>query len=137
MALTLATATQNAGVEAMASLVDNDTNEGVLRIYSGTRPSSANDGVGGADLLAEVELSDPAWDSPSAGEVNLLGTPLNTVGITDGTATWFRLLDGGDNTVFDGDVGTSNDDLVVTTTSIVEDVGFSITSGVFRVPSGE
>lgn len=136
MALTLATATCNAMADAAVDLIDGGTGPGSLQIRSGSRPASANDAAAGS-LLAEVVLESPAFGSSSAG-VATLADPDAVTAVASGTATWFRVLDGDDETVFDGSVtATGGDgDLTLATTSITSGLSVDITGGTFVMPDG-
>lgn len=137
MAITLATATQNAACDAQVDRLDGGTGPGSLQIRSGTRPASANDAATGT-LLAEVVLENPAFGAASSG-VATLADPDAVTGVADGVATWFRALDGDDATVFDGDVTATGGggDLTLATTTISIGLSVDITGGTYTQPSGE
>lgn len=137
MAITLATATQNAKANAAVDLIDGGTGAGSLQIRSGTRPASANDAATGT-LLAEVVLGNPAFGDSAAG-VATLADPDPVTGVAAGTATWFRVLDGDNATIFDGDVTATGGggDLTLATTTISIGLSVDITGGTYTQPSGE
>ena len=136
MATRLATATQNAAAAAMMALVDAGPGPGTVQVRTGAQPASANDPATGT-LLATFTLSDPAFTGPVAGVMTLDATPvLSTLGVANGTAGWFRMLDSTGATVFDGAVGTSGQQLNLNTTSITTGLTVEITSGTFTMPAG-
>lgn len=137
MALTLATATRNAKADAAVDLIDAGTGAGSLQIRSGSRPASANDAATGT-LLAEVILEDPAFGAASSGAASLVD-PAPVTGAAAGTATWFRVLDGDDATIFDGSVTATGGggDLTLATTTISVGLTVDITGGTYTQPSGE
>ena len=95
-----------------------------LRIYNGTRPAT---GGTATTLLAEFTLGSPF--APAAASAVLSPTlPSNTTGITDGTATWFRVTrSDGTTHVLDGSAGTSGTDMVLNTASVTTGVAVSVT----------
>lgn len=138
MALTLATATQNAACDAVVDLIDAGAGtEGQLQIYDGTRPASANTAVGTQVLLADLPLANPAFGAAASGAATLQGVPIEVNAIATGTATWFRVLDTDGNTILDGSVGVSGTDLIVNTTTVTNGVAFRVTAGTVTMPSGE
>lgn len=138
MATRLPTATRTAACDAVVDLTDGGSTEpaGLLRVYSGTQPATANDAASG-NLLAEVELDNPAFSAASAGVATLLGTPLATTGIAAGTAGWFRVVDRDEDTVLDGAASLSGGggELILTTLTISIGVAVEITSGTVTVPA--
>lgn len=99
-----------AALDAVVDRVDLGTTnpQGRLRIYSGTQPADADAGIGGATLLAELNMSNPAFGASADQNPNARATAST---ITDdssadatGTAAWFRIVDRDGNGVIDGDV---------------------------------
>lgn len=138
MAVTLATTPRNAACDAVVDLADagGGTNAH-LRIYDGTRPSSANDAVSTQTLLVELDLNNPAFGSASSGVATLQATPISENALASGTATWFRIVDTDGDAVLDGDVDTSSAELIVNTTATTSGVSFEVTAGTITMPSGE
>lgn len=115
------TALRNSQLDAITTAVGN---AGKLRIYDGTRPAT---GGTATTLLAEFTLGSPF--AAAASSATLSPTlPSNTTGITNGTATWFRITTSGGTAQIDGSVGTSGADLNLNTTTISTGVTVSITS---------
>lgn len=137
MAITLATATRNAKADAAVDQIDGGTGAGSLQIRSDTRPVSANDAATGT-LLAEVILENPAFGAAASG-VATLADPDAVTGAAAGTATWFRVLDGDDATIFDGSVTATGGggDLTLATTTISVGLSVDVTGGTYTQPSGE
>lgn len=137
MAITLATATRNAGCDAIVDRVDAGSGAGTVQIRSGTRPASANSAATGT-LLATVTLADPAYGAAAAG-VATLTDPAAVTAVADGTATWFRVLDSTGATCWDGSVTATGGggDMTLATTTISTGLTVDITSGSFTQPSGE
>lgn len=138
MATRIPTAVRNAACDAVVDRADigSGTAQGRLRIYTGSQPASANDAVGGATLLAEVQLANPAFTAASTGVATLLGTPLSATGLAAGTAGWFRVVDRDGGTVVDGSAGTVGTELILNTATISVGVTVQINSGTITMPAG-
>jgi hypothetical protein len=137
MATRIPTAAQDAACDGVVDLVDVGAGtSGLLRIYSGTQPASANSAASGI-LLAEVELEKPAFTASSSGVATLLGTPLSTTGAAAGTAGWFRIVNADGDTVLDGACGLSGSgaELILNTLTISIGVNVEITSGTVTMPA--
>ena len=115
------TTLRNSQLDAITTAVGS---AGKLAIYDGTRPAT---GGTATTKLAEFTLGSPFAAAASAGALSPT-LPSNTTGITNGTATWFRITTSGGTFVIDGSVGTSGQDLNLNTTTISTGVTVSITS---------
>jgi hypothetical protein len=101
-------------------------NAALLRIYSGSRPST---GGTATTLLAELTCGTPFAAAAVNGVLTLGAITQDSSANATGTATWFRIVQSDGTTfVLDGDVGTSGSDLNLTTTSIVSGQPVSVTS---------
>ena len=129
-------------------------NDGIIHIYSGSQPTSADDAVQGT-LLGKVTVDGGAWTPGSP--TNGLGfdTPVNGTlskaaaenwlfnGIVDGTAGWFRFMGNaadalGSSTTLpriDGSIATYGADLNLSNVSIV--TGAPNTIDVFQLTMAE
>jgi len=128
--------------------------DGVLRIYSGTQPSSPNNAVAGT-LLLEITESGGAFvhgafdnglefeNDPTAGEMEKAsGETWQGTGLVAGTAGWFRFCanptdNGAASTVLprvDGSVGTSGADLNMSSTTITVGATYTIDSFKLTLP---
>lgn len=127
----LAYATCNAQADALAALLNN----GYLRIYDGTQPANADTAVSTQVLLAELRFNATAFGAAANGVITANALTAEDAALATGTATWYRALaSNGTTVVMDGNVGTSNTNLVVPTTSIVSGLGVSVTSLTHTVP---
>lgn len=122
----LAVATVNAQADALSALLDG----GVLRIYAGVQPLTADTAINPASpanhvLLAELELATPS--APAAVNGTLTFTfPAEVEATGNGSASWYRMLAAdGTTSVLDGSVGVTADDpnMVIS--------GVSVTPGTF------
>ncbi|HEX4816697.1 MAG TPA: hypothetical protein VFV66_28480 [Nonomuraea sp.] len=143
MAVRISTPARNAAADAVAALVNGGSGPGVLRVYSGGQPAGPGSAPTGT-LLAEFTLSDPAFAAAVAGSVALDTTPaLTDVGMANGSAGWFRMLDsteaaGAGLGVLDGSVTATGGggDLTMNTTTISVGVTVTITAGTATMPAG-
>lgn len=129
-------AAASAAADAVVDLIDVG-GQGYLRIYSSTQPATADAAFNSAApndqvLLAELRFSATAFGSAVNGVATAAAITADSSANNTGTATWFRVLDGGgvdvtDN-VFDGTVGTSGADLNLNTTAIVAGAQVSVTA---------
>lgn len=137
MALSYSTATVHGlfGSTALYELF----NDGVIEIYSGTRPTTADSAVGSATLLGTVTQNGGAFTPGSATNGLSLGTPADRsvdknssevwqfTAVASGTATWFRLKGNATDTGaastslprIDGTISAFGGDATLTDTSIV------------------
>jgi hypothetical protein len=140
MGLRLAVPARNASVQGVGDLFDaHATLPGKVRIYTGAQPATPASSIGSSTLLGEFALADPAWGSASNGSRLIDATPeLETTGVADGTAGWFRGLDGGDNVVCDGTVTATGGGGNLEINTVIVSVGLSlrITGGTITQPMG-
>jgi len=137
MAIGISTAAQNAGVTAIAGLVDADVGPGTITIRTGAAPANANLGATGT-LLATLTLNDPAFGAAASGVVTLDVTPaVTTTGVAAGTADYFRLHDNSGDVVLQGSVTVTagGGDLELNTTTIAIGTTVEITSGTLTMPA--
>ena len=87
----------DAAVNAQAAVLNSEVNGGVLRIYDGTKPSTADTALSGQHLLAEFTLPTPVFGTPSAGVVTANAITATT-GLFAATATWYRVWKAGGTT---------------------------------------
>jgi hypothetical protein len=127
--------------------------DGVLRIYSGSQPSSPDAAVSGT-LLLEISESAGAFahgafdnglefgDAASGSISKASGETWQDTGIAAGTAGWFRFVgnptdDGSASTTLpriDGSVGTSGADLNMSSTSITVGATYTIDTFTLTLP---
>jgi hypothetical protein len=132
--------------------------DGVLKIYSGTRPADADTSIGGATLLVTISVSSATFTAgavaaglefgaASAGAISKLSTEVwSGTAVQTGTAGFFRLYanatDAGaaDTTPFlypriDGTIATSGADLNMTSTSIRSGATITIDTFTLTLPA--
>ena len=126
-----------AGVDTGANGLRGIFKDGVIDIYTGTKPTAANNAVTGTHL-ARITLDAGAFtdgvatnglefDAPSGGVLSKAAAEnWKYTGIADGTAGWFRLranaLDDGTLSTtlprIDGTVGSTSGDMILSNVNI-------------------
>jgi len=125
MALKYAVTLKNGRLDQITSAISTS---GLLRIYSGTRPTNPDTALSGNTVLAELALSSAFAPGASSGVLTASTITADSSADATGTATFFSLLTSGGTRKVDGDVGTSGSDLNLNTTSIVAASQVSVSS---------
>lgn len=121
----LSTESVNAEADALAALCNN----GYIRIYDGTKPATADTAIGAQTLLAELRFGATAFGAAVAGVLTANAITQDSSANDTGTASWCRILKSdGTSEVMDGTVGTSDANLIVSTTAISATVAVSCSS---------
>lgn len=134
---------------SLADILQN----GVIKIYSGSQPATADTAASGTHLLTitvssgsftpGTETNGLEFDASASGEIEKASAETwSGVGLADGTAGWFRFYAnatdaGGASTTLpriDGSISTSGADLNMSSTSIVTDASYTIDSFKFTFP---
>lgn len=114
----------NDAVDAIAAHLDS----GLLRIYNGTQPATADDALSGQTLLAELGFGAPAFGAGSGGVATANAITPDSSANATGTATWYRCVKADGTTVIcDGEIGTSGSDLNMNSVSIQAGAEVSVT----------
>lgn len=111
-------------------------NAGKLRIYSGAQPTDANTAIGAQTLLAEFTMNATAFaasvasgSAPTRVATATANAITNVNATATGTAAFFRLLKSDATTVlFDGTVGLSASDLIMTDVSLTTGEACSVST---------
>jgi hypothetical protein len=128
-----ATAAVNAEADAVATLLNN----GYLRIYDGTQPTTANTAIGAQVLLAELRWNATAFGASSGGVATAAAITSDSSANATGTAAWFSALKSdGTTVVFMGSVGTGTNDIVLNTTSIVAAAAVAVSAFTYTANAG-
>jgi hypothetical protein len=123
----------SAEADAVCDLLDN----GYLRIYSGSQPTTADTAIGAQVLLAELRWNATAFPAASSGVATANAITADASANATGTAAWFRALKSdGTTVVFDGTVGTGTNDLVLNTVSIVAAASVSVSAFTYTASKG-
>ena len=109
-------------------------NNGSIRLYTGTRPATADTALSGNTLLVTCACSATAAPAASGG-VATFNAITSAAAVATGTATFFRAMKSdGTSCVFQGEVGTSGADLNLNSTSIQSGATVAISSLTYTRP---
>lgn len=126
----------NAVRSLQALAIDQEFDNGYIRIYDGTRPAGPSTAITSQVLLAELRFAATAVSSESNGVLTFAAITKDTSANATGTATWARLLKSdGTTAIADIEVGASGANLNLSTTSITAGVEVDITSFTWTVAS--
>lgn len=143
-------ATPSITITAVAQSFKDIFTYGVLCIYTGAQPATADIAPTGTKLLEITETSSAfvagatanglSWDASVAGILGKDATVWSDTGIVSGTAGWFRFYANDFDTTanalcFDGAVGTSGAQLNLSSTSIVLDATTTIDEFEITLPA--
>lgn len=127
----------NVCVNAEADAIGGALNNGYIRIYSGSQPTNADTALGAQVLLAELRFGADAFPAGSAGVLTANAITADSAANATGTAAFARILASDGTTVyFDGTVGTSAANVVISTTSIVADAEVTCSSLTLTISKG-
>lgn len=126
MTISLSTATRNAKLDAITTIIGTS---GLLRIYDGTPPASANAALSSNTLLAELALSATFAAGAASGALTASSITQDSSANATGTASFFRIYKSdGTTCIMQGTVNTSGGDLNLNTLSLVSGAAVSVTS---------
>lgn|SRR5215471_117450 len=116
----------DAAANAAANAVTALCNGGTIEIRSGTQPSNANQAATGT-LLVTLTFAATAFGAAAAGvaTANAIGS---ANAVATATASWFRAKGSGGATVFDGSVGTSAADLILSSVALTTGGNVAVSS---------
>lgn len=117
----------NAEADAVSAMLDG----GTVEIYTAPQPLSPEVAITTQTLLAVLDFSTPAFLSAVDGVAVANAISDETDTPATGTASWFRCKTSGGTAVYDGSVGTSDADMVISDTTIVEHARVSIDSFIY------
>ena len=121
--MALNTQLTNLAVNTEANALAALANGGYIDILSGTQPASGDTAVGSQVVLTSLGFSATAFGTASNGVItaNAIASGMGSVGATMGgtAATWFRVYKSDHTTaLWDGSVGTSAANMILSTTTI-------------------
>lgn len=139
MGFRLAVASRNAAADAAIDRLNGGTGPGTIKIYTGAQPTNPDTAIGAVTLLATFTLADPAFGAAVSGVKTIDADPvLETDGVADGTAAWFRAADSEGAPVADGTVSATGGggNLEINTTTVSVGLALEITGGTVTMPLG-
>lgn len=102
MATRIPTASRNAHADLEAQRTDAGAGPGVVAVYTGTQPATANDAATGT-LIVTITLADPAYGAAVGGVATADVDPVpSATAVASGTPGWYRIKDSTGATVRDG-----------------------------------
>ena len=102
---------------------------GVIQIYSGTQPATADTALSGNTLLASLTYSSTSYGAASAGVITANAITDDSSADNTGTASFARIATQTAGTdIFDCDVGTTGTTIILNTVSIVSGGTVSLTA---------
>jgi hypothetical protein len=105
----------NAQADVLARLLD----AGLLRIYSGTQPATADTVLSGNTLLAELVFNATSAPAASGGVLTFNSITADSSANATGTATFFRAVKAdGTTVILDGSVGTATSNMIIAAVEI-------------------
>ena len=127
MSTQIATVVKTEQAQAVADVFN--TSGTTLSIYTGSQPADADSSATGT-LLATLNLPNPCFSAASSGAISKTGTWSGTASAS-GTAGWFRIENGSYR--IDGTIGTSGQDMNLSSTSIISGGTVTINTASFTV----
>lgn len=114
--------------------------QATLVIYSGTPPTLVDDALSGNTVLAELDMSNPAFGAAADAGPGATATAAaisdDTSANATGTATFFRIIDRDATPKIQGAVATSGAELNLNSTAIQSGATVSVTSLTITMPEG-
>ncbi|MEL4071740.1 hypothetical protein WKW50_16470 [Ochrobactrum sp. GPK 3] len=141
MTVRIAIDAAKAACDAITGKIDAESGAAKLVVYSGARPATPAAAITTQVKLIEFEMANPAFGQ-SAEVGNTATATANsinpTTAIADGTASFFRVLDGAGNTVFDGDVSNTagSGDLKLSAVAVITGIDVTVVSLSAIQPTG-
>jgi hypothetical protein len=132
MAVGLTNALKNTQANAVITAIDAGSTGGLIKIYSGTRPVTADTALSGNTLLATLTFSTTSGTA-SNGVITFSAITADSSADATGTASFARITDSDSNTVMDLDIGTSGSDINLSSVSINSGDSVSISSFTYTV----
>lgn len=127
---------RNAAADGSVDTIDVGAGTAVLEVYSGAAPANIGDAPAGT-LLLSFNLPNPAFGAAASGVATLLGVPISTTGLAAGTAGYARIVDRNGDVNFDTqDVGTSGNEVTMSTTTISIGLDVDLTGCTVTMPAG-
>lgn len=127
-----------AACDAIVDRVDLNSPPGHLKIYSGSVPTDADTALGAQVLLADLTMSNPAFgaaaDIAPGARATASAISDDTSANATGTASFFRIDQGGGTTVMQGACATSGSELNFNSVAIQSSAIVSVTSFTVTVP---
>ena len=127
----------NLCVNGEADFIGVALDSGLIRIYDGAQPATADTAIGAQVLLAELTFGADAFPAAVAGVLTANAVTSDSSANATGTAAWARILKSdGTSTVMDGTVGTSAANVVINSVAISAGAVVSCSSLTITISKG-
>lgn len=114
--------------------------QATLIIYSGLQPTLVDDALSGNTVLAQLDMSNPAFgaavDATPGATATANAVSDDTAADATGTASFFRILDRDNTPVLQGSVGTSGTELIMASVAIQAGTTIQVASLTITMPEG-
>ena len=124
--------TRNAATDAQAARL----NGGTVNVYSGTRPATADTALSGNTLLATGAFGSPAFGAAANGVATANAIGQDSSADAGAVPTFARLLTSGGASVADVTVGTSETELIINASPLVQGLIVQFTALTWTTPDG-
>jgi hypothetical protein len=124
----LSAAAASVAADALCAMLDG----GAVLIYDGDQPATADTAVTTQTLLAEATFADPAFAAAVDGVATAKPIDSEADAPAGGEAAWVRCVTSGGDPVFDGSVGTSDADCILSSVTITAHQVVTISSCTYR-----
>lgn len=111
--------------DAVVDAIDGGASAGALKFYT----------AGFSTLLCTITLADPAFGAASGGSATMLSGPRSGTCVAGGTVAKFRLEDSNSVSIVEGDVGTSGQDINLSSVTVNLNDVIQITSLTYTAPT--
>lgn len=112
---------------ALSTNVEKGTPVSSLHLYSGTPPTNVSTALSGNTLLSKSNLPSNVFNAPSGRTITAKAIA-DVAAIAGGTATFFRLVNGDDEAVYQGDAGETTEECVLDESAIIQGGNVKINS---------
>lgn len=122
---------------AMLDAIRASYNSGLIRVYSGTRPTDADTALSGNTVLAELTLNATAFPAAASGVLTANAITQDSSADATGTASFVRIFQSNGSTALaDLSVGVGSGEVQFSTLSFVSGVVVSMSSLTITAPVG-
>ena len=128
-------AARNAMLNAFRDLIDAGGDGGMIRIYKGLQPASADATVPDSRLLGVIELMAPSGPDAIDGVLKLSAMTGAVVALASGEASFARISSSRGDSVIDLDVGSAAASVAIDNTSLVAGGPLRMASATISIPA--
>lgn len=141
MTVAITNASAVAAANAVVDRIDLGTTnaQGRLRIYAGAIPANADAALSGNTLLAELQMSNPAFGNAADGNPDAIATAsaiTQAAAVATGTASFFRIINRDEVVILQGSISAvgGGGDLIFNSVAIQSSAVVQVTQLTYRQP---